>query len=52
MAYYKLSESGMDVSVIGPISSLYTLVPAVLGVLILKEQMSTRKLCGMEALLV
>jgi hypothetical protein len=38
----------MDVSVIGPISSLYTLVPAVLGVLILKEQMSTRKLLGMS----
>ncbi len=41
----------MDVSIIGPVSSLYTLVPAILGVVVLKEQMNTRKLLGMAFIL-
>jgi len=46
LGYYKLADSGMDVSIVGPISSLYILVPALLGVVILKEPLSSRKVIG------
>jgi len=47
IAYYKLSESGMDVSTLGPLTSLYVVIPAILGVLILKEPITTRKVIGL-----
>jgi drug/metabolite transporter (DMT)-like permease len=46
LAYYKLAESGMDVSVIGPVSSLYILIPALIGLVFYREPLSLRKLLG------
>jgi transporter family protein len=46
LAYYKLAEHGMDVSLIGPITSLYILVPVALGSLVLQEPFSMRKAAG------
>lgn len=46
LAYYKLAEHGMDISLIGPLTSLYILVPVALGCLVLQEPFSTRKAVG------
>jgi drug/metabolite transporter (DMT)-like permease len=42
----QLSESGMDVSTLGPLSSVFVSVPAILGVVILGEPITFRKMFG------
>jgi transporter family protein len=37
---------GMSVSVLGPVTALYIIVPAVLGVLLLGESVTLRKVGG------
>jgi len=46
ISYYQLSKTGLDISSIGPMSSLYILVPVVLGVLFLKESFTLKKFLG------
>jgi len=45
-AYYKLSKGGMHVSTLGPLTSLYVLMPIILGIVVLKEPITTRKVVG------
>jgi transporter family protein len=46
LCYYRLSKAGMPVSVLGPVTSLYIIVPILLGALFLKEALTLRKLVG------
>eukprot|EP00027_Filamoeba_sp_ATCC50430_P011246 CAMPEP_0168562276 /NCGR_PEP_ID=MMETSP0413-20121227/12037_1 /TAXON_ID=136452 /ORGANISM="Filamoeba nolandi, Strain NC-AS-23-1" /LENGTH=128 /DNA_ID=CAMNT_0008593693 /DNA_START=265 /DNA_END=648 /DNA_ORIENTATION=+ len=47
IAYYKLSRSGVDVSTLGPLTSLYVVVPILLGVTVLKEPVTPKKAVGL-----
>jgi len=46
LCYYQLSKSGLPLSSLGPITSLYILVPIGLGTCILKERLNNKKLLG------
>jgi drug/metabolite transporter (DMT)-like permease len=43
---FQLSGLGMSVSVLGPVTALYIIVPAVLGVALLGESLTLRKVSG------
>ncbi len=43
----QLSELGVRVSVLGPVTGLYLVVPAVLGVLLLDEPLTLQKVIGL-----
>eukprot|EP01116_Phalansterium_solitarium_P025673 TRINITY_DN9935_c0_g1_i1.p1 TRINITY_DN9935_c0_g1~~TRINITY_DN9935_c0_g1_i1.p1 ORF type:complete len:187 (+),score=16.11 TRINITY_DN9935_c0_g1_i1:119-679(+) len=45
--YYKLSDRGMSVSTLGPLTSTFVIVPTVLGILLLKESVSKKKILGL-----
>jgi len=45
-AYYRLSHSGEEVTVLAPLTGLYVLLPVVLGVALWHEPLSLRKVCG------
>jgi len=47
LSYYMLSRSGMSVSTLGPLSSLYVCVPVVLGIALLHEEVTSTKMIGL-----
>eukprot|EP01116_Phalansterium_solitarium_P011405 TRINITY_DN27070_c0_g1_i1.p1 TRINITY_DN27070_c0_g1~~TRINITY_DN27070_c0_g1_i1.p1 ORF type:complete len:184 (+),score=27.49 TRINITY_DN27070_c0_g1_i1:171-722(+) len=47
LCYYLMSSRGMSVSTLGPLTSMYVVVPTVLGLGLLHEHISAKKLLGM-----
>jgi transporter family protein len=46
VAYYKLSRSGGEASVLAPLTGLYVIVPVFLGIVFLKEEPTVQKIAG------
>ncbi|MDP6356543.1 MAG: EamA family transporter [Planctomycetota bacterium] len=46
VAYYKLCESGGQASVLAPLTGLYVIVPVILGVAFLEEDLTVQKIAG------
>jgi len=47
LSYYLLSRAGMSVSILGPMSSMYVVIPMILGVTLLKEPLTFKKVLGL-----
>jgi uncharacterized membrane protein len=47
LTFSQLSSGGMEVSTLGPLSSLYVVVPVLLGITLLHEHLTASKTLGL-----